>query len=675
MKRAILRVSVFLLLATAIWRGRGAAGDPLLQAEWRGDSAFSASSVVVVNQRAYLASTSGAGVVFDLANRAFPRRMTGAEVAGDPYAATLTSGKVFELAWPYAVKAADQWSLDVIDLSAAGGPRRAGYLSGTIAHGVSISANRAFVANHEYWFDGMGEVCYTGGNFFIYDISNVASPVTLSGGGNGPRCNGGFSRDYYGAAAEGNIFATQNYGAVRLYDFSTGRVVVLSTFGVSGGVSAMRLIGGFLYCVGGGGPGVFTVVDARNPAAPRTVAERLIGPAPNGIWLEGGYAYISDSQMGLVVLDARNPEAPIVLGNPTTTLTAEGTAVVNGHVYVADRTTGLHAIRRDSAGHLSRVGMATAPSAPAMVRVNGTRGFVANASGEVGLGVFDLSAPENPRLVGSCRADGALGVEVAGDRVYVAKGYLGFDIVDVSNPAAPVRIGGHTRYSVAALPVGARHLYASGFALDHPDSNVTGLHVLDVSNPAAPAHVARLDILYPRSITLHGEFAYVAASTNGWAVLNVRDPAAPQIVVRHGSNLARIERVIRSGNHVYVLDKTNKRLDVFEVSEITQPLKVGSFGGLTDPRDFMIEGSCAYVADGTGGLKVLSLRTEPVRLEWLTEARGLRVVGPQGVTGRLMRSVDLLNWTRAQTMTLTVAPTEVAETLEGEGGYYVFVSP
>jgi len=54
------------------------------------------------------------------------------------------------------------------------------------------------------------------------------------------------------------------------------------------------------------------------------------------------------------------------------------------------------------------------------------------------LAIFDLSAPAEPRLVGSCEFHSYVyEMDVAGDNVFVAGGRSGLLVIDVSDPAHP----------------------------------------------------------------------------------------------------------------------------------------------------------------------------------------------------------------------------------------------
>ena len=73
---------------------------------------------------------------------------------------------------------------------------------------------------------------------------------------------------------------------------------------------------------------------------------------------------------------------------------------------------------------------------------------------QAGLQVIDISDPANPQRVGGYDTAGhAYGVAVAGNYAYVADADAGLQVIDISNPANPQRVGGYdtagTAYGVA----------------------------------------------------------------------------------------------------------------------------------------------------------------------------------------------------------------------------------
>jgi hypothetical protein len=108
-----------------------------------------------------------------------------------------------------------------------------------------------------------------------------------------------------------------------------------------------------------------------------------------------------------------------------------------------------------------------------------------------------------------------LNVQVVGNLAYVADGAAGLQILDVSKPAAPVRLGGYDTPGVArGVQVVGNLAYVA---------NSAGLQFLDVSKPSAPVRLGGCDTPDVFGVQVVGNLAYVAYG-DGLLVLSLVDP-------------------------------------------------------------------------------------------------------------------------------------------------------
>ena len=161
-----------------------------------------------------------------------------------------------------------------------------------------------------------------------------------------------------------------------------------------------------------------------------------------------------------------------------------------------------------------------------------------------------------PELVGSYDTPGEpWGVALAGSYAYVADGFAGLRVIDVSNPAAPFEVGFVDTVEAFGVAVAGAYAYVA--------DTTAGLRVVDVSNPAAPVEVGFYD-------------------TPGWA---------------YGVAVA--------GSYAYVGDG-GAGLRVVDVSNPALPFEVGSYDTPGFAYGVAVAGSYAYVGDGGAGLEVLT---------------------------------------------------------------------
>jgi len=107
----------------------------------------------------------------------------------------------------------------------------------------------------------------------------------------------------------------------------------------------------------------------------------------------------------------------------------------------------------------------------------------------------------------------AAGVAVSGNYAYVADGYFGLQVINVSNPANPQRVGGYDTSGFAyRVAVSGNYAYvADGFG---------GLQVIDVSNPANPRRVGGNSAPNPFAVAVTDSYVFVAAEGEGLFILN-----------------------------------------------------------------------------------------------------------------------------------------------------------
>lgn len=286
------------------------------------------------------------------------------------------------------------------------------------------------------------------------------------------------------------------------------------------------------------------VLDVSDPAQPGLLGQTV--PLPDfvqDVSVSQGYAYLAAGWGGLIVVDVRDPARPAAVGQ------LEGAYSVGG------------------------------------LALEGSTAYL--ATGEAGLLIVDVSNPSAPALLGSLDTPGsAEAVAVAGSTAFLAAREGGLWFVDVSDPAHP---GG------AALP-----------------------ELLDLSDSDVKLDYNLYDSLVIYDVALAGDLLYFATGDDGTSpfvkglrALDVADPAHPLPV---GTKLS-YERA----SHLFVSDSlalytdisgypsTAFSLQVVDISNPADPEWVGSFGSDHELFDLFVEGTRAYLANGTKGLGLVDL--------------------------------------------------------------------
>ncbi len=204
--------------------------------------------------------------------------------------------------------------------------------------------------------------------------------------------------------------------------------------------------------------------------------------------LAGDRAYAADWLYGLRIHDVADPAAPTVAGGVDTAGYPSSVFVAGDRAYLGESTNGgnLRVIDVAVAAEASELG-ATTTSQTKDVEVRDGLAYLALGALDLvgGLRICEVSDPEDIRPVAHYSEDctEALDVALTGDLVIVACSFDGFHVLDVSDPARPVR-----RAVVPAPDISSAWsvtAWEGGAALGHD----RGVILVDLTDPAAPAVV------------------------------------------------------------------------------------------------------------------------------------------------------------------------------------------
>jgi hypothetical protein len=146
--------------------------------------------------------------------------------------------------------------------------------------------------------------------------------------------------------------------------------------------------------------------------------------------------------------------------------------------------------------------------------------LLANEDG--GFQVVDVSKPAAPTITGWYRPRYYLGpVAASGDHAYVVEKDDRLRVLNVSDRGQPRAVGlSKLPDQIWGLVLAGTRVYAS---------MCDSLRVLDVSDPMSPREVGVCgDLELARRVTVAGNYAYMAADFNGMRIIDVSNPAKPR---------------------------------------------------------------------------------------------------------------------------------------------------
>lgn len=205
----------------------------------------------------------------------------------------------------------------------------------------------------------------------------------------------------------------------------------------------------------------------------------------------------------------------------------------------------------------------------------------------------------------------ARGMVTQGNYLYVAANLDGLQVVDISDPADPWRVGG------LDTPGQSRAVDCIGDLVYLADGT-GGLQIISVADPQLPLLVGSLSTMgFAHNLQAVGDFTYLAVdwASGGLIVMDVSDPANPvQISVSPAGGSAR--DIVVNGNHAYISDHDGN-IYVFDVTEPSAPTQVNTVNA----------GSTASAMDISGSLLAVAVPGEGVQLFDLTDPANPALAG------------------------------------------------
>ena len=301
------------------------------------------------------------------------------------------------------------------------------------------------------------------------------------------------------------------------------------------------------------------------------------------------------------------------------------------------------------------------------VQVVGNYAYVAD--GNSGLQIIDISNPNAPVLAGSYDTSGAArGVQVVGNYAYVADGNSGLQIINISNPITPVLAGSYdTRGYASRVQVAGNYAYVAG--------GNSGLQIINISNPITPVLAGSYDTRgYASEVEVVGNYAYVADGNSGLQIIDISNPNAPVLAGSSYNTIGYAEGVQVVGNYAYVADLSSG-LKIINISNPSVPVLASSYNIGFSTYGVQVVGDYAYVADRYF-LQVINIGnpnaptiSELYRMSASGGQVEVQVVGnyayvANGVGG--LKILDVSDFTLSTTtISLSVSPSSVTE--DGSG--------
>lgn len=255
-------------------------------------------------------------------------------------------------------------------------------------------------------------------------------------------------------------------------------------------------------------------------------------------------------------------------------------------------------------------GVADTPgNAARSIAMAGSYAYVAD--GYYGIQVIDVSSPVTPVVVGTINTPGYVyQIFIDGNYVYVADHSGGLRVLDISDPVLPVEVASLSLPEVS-LGITVKGNYA------YLGNGGGGLAVVDITDPLNPtlAGIHEVSSGGVRNIKIAGDYAFVTAGDDGLLILDVSNPEGPYPAYNYqGQGFVR--DLVVQGNYAY-LSVSNSGLEVVDISDPTHPFLAGIAPGSGEMRGVFVDGDRVYLANDSSGLRVIDITnpTQPILKE------------------------------------------------------------
>lgn len=269
------------------------------------------------------------------------------------------------------------------------------------------------------------------------------------------------------------------------------------------------------------------------------------------------------------------------------------------------------------------------------------------------MAIIDVSDPTHPAWVAGYQASGYF------DRIYFLGRYAylsdmsadSTQIIDVNDPANPMRLGGldRTYFYAAQRTNNYLHLAAANLKvldLSNPaspslaanidimghavDLQIVGnyeyfsgemwLSIYEFSNPTNPAWVTTLELLgnmFLNSLAVANGYAYLGDWNTGLHVIDVRDPAHPSRVRGQTFNSPILD--LEAVNNLLFVAHSSGGVSVYTLTNPASPVRLTGYDTSGSAERLQVVGNYVFVADAANGLVILE--TQPLQQPELTLAR------------------------------------------------------
>jgi hypothetical protein len=271
------------------------------------------------------------------------------------------------------------------------------------------------------------------------------------------------------------------------------------------------------------GEGGLEIISAANPSIPKLIINLTEGCRgySSKIALLDTIIYIASGTFGITVVDVSDPYQPYVTVNNRSIRPGKDFYIFKNFLFTAISEEGVNIAEISYPAQPDPRGTLITPGYAQGVACSSDSNFALVAIGEMGLAFYDISQLQtgwgNYPLIKLVDTDGyAENVCINPDMpiAYVASGTGGLAIIDYSD-STNIRLAGKFDTGGYAKEV----FYKSGKVFI--TTELRGLQIIDVSNPSSPSRIGTVQTAYAKGVTADDHYIYIADEQEGLVIVSI----------------------------------------------------------------------------------------------------------------------------------------------------------
>ena len=343
--------------------------------------------------------------------------------------------------------------------------------------------------------------------------------------------------------------------------------------------------------------GVLSLFDVTRPDAPLLISDFHLHGRISDLRFKNNVAHVIQNN-NHIEIDFNSHSTPIISTQGVNQGGSRRSFIKDNILYVADWFSGMHLYDISLPQNPKLLSSYHTPGSPKGVVVRNNTAYIADD--DHGLQIVDVSDPKNPSFISEIPLTGlAYTMKLIKDHLYIASHRGGFHIVDVSNDKQPKLISTFDTPSKAwALE------YQSGLLYVADDSS--GLLIFDVKNPAAPKLINQFNPGgFAEDVILKNNKAYIAFFDIGLIMLDISDPL--NLIILSQLKTPGNARGIEIKNNLLYLASWEAGVLIIDIANETQPKILGHYDTKGATWGLSVEKNNLYAMDWWGGIKVLDV--------------------------------------------------------------------